>query len=194
MARRRRRAVKVLLVGVACVGKTTIGKHLAERLGCPFFDLDEEVEKFYGTSIERLQKRSKTMEEFRKKCASVLIYLTTGKCLDDFVIALPPRGLMGPYLRVVRQVDGLTVALKDKVENILSRIVSYDIDSNPIEKHLTKAEERLYLNELKADLAYFAGSYRKADLTVDLTETHGIRDAVEKVERALRAHMQSPAG
>ena len=184
--------MKILLVGVACVGKTTIGQCLAERLGYAFFDLDEEVEKFYGTSIEKLQKRWNTMEEFRKKCALVLTYLTTRKCADDFLIALPPRGLMGPYLRVVRQLDGLTVALKDKAENILSRIVFYDVDSNPIEKHLTKAEKRLYLKEIKTDLAYFGRSYRRADLTADLSETRGIQDAVAKVERALRARMQSP--
>ena len=185
--------MRILLIGVACVGKTTIGRCLAERLGYPFFDLDEEVERFHGTSIERLQKRWNTMEEFRKKCALVLAYLTTRKCGDDFVIALPPRGLMGPYLRVVRQLDGVTVvALKDRAENILSRIVFYDVDSNPIEKHLTKAEERLYLKEIKADLAYFGRSYRKADLAVDLSEPHGIEDAAATVERALRARMQSP--
>ena len=36
--------MKVLLVGVSCVGKTTIGRMLADRLGCPFLDLDEEIE------------------------------------------------------------------------------------------------------------------------------------------------------
>jgi shikimate kinase len=32
--------MKIFLVGVSCVGKTTIGKRLAERLGYDFFDLD----------------------------------------------------------------------------------------------------------------------------------------------------------
>jgi shikimate kinase len=132
------------------------------------------------------------MEEFRKKCALVLIDMTTRKCADDFVIALPPRGLMGPYLRVVRDLDVLTVVLKDKAENILSRIVFYDIDSDPIEKHLTKTEERLYLKEIKAEWAYFERSYRRADLTVDLFKTQTVQDAVEKVERALRGRMQRP--
>ena len=66
LAKGRRRAMKILLVGVACVGKTTIGERLAERLDYPFFDLDEEVEKFYGTSIERLQKRWNTWPPLRK--------------------------------------------------------------------------------------------------------------------------------
>jgi len=45
--------MKIFLLGVSCVGKTTIGKRLAERLGYAFFDLDTEIEQFYrgGTSL-----------------------------------------------------------------------------------------------------------------------------------------------
>ena len=184
--------MKILLVGVSCVGKTTIGKRLAERLDYPFFDMDAEVERFYGAPIERLQKRWASMEEFRKKSALVLIYLTTRKCGDDFVIALPPRGLMGPYLRVVRQLDGATVvALKDKAESILSRIVFYDADSKPIEKHLTKTERRSYLQEIKAELAFFARSYKKADVEVHVSGSHGVEEAADAVERALGSRMRA---
>ncbi len=42
-------------VGVSCVGTTTIGRILADRRGWPFFDLDEEIERHFGVSIERLQ-------------------------------------------------------------------------------------------------------------------------------------------
>jgi carbohydrate kinase (thermoresistant glucokinase family) len=31
----------VVVMGVSCAGKTTIGRLLAERLGCPFLDADE---------------------------------------------------------------------------------------------------------------------------------------------------------
>ena len=65
---------------------------------------------------------------------------------------------MGPYLRAVRLVDCPTVALTDKPEKILARIAFYDIDSKPIEKHLTPEERRLYLREIKADMAYFGRS------------------------------------
>lgn len=47
--------MRVSLVGVSCVGTTTIGRILADRRGWPFFDLDEEIERHFGTSIERLQ-------------------------------------------------------------------------------------------------------------------------------------------
>ena len=45
--------LRVSLVGVSCVGTTTIGRILADRRGWPFFDLDEEVERHFGLSIER---------------------------------------------------------------------------------------------------------------------------------------------
>ena len=68
---------------------------------------------------------------------------------SDCVIALPPSGLRDAFLRVVRRVPGVTVAIHDTPENILERITFYDIDSRPIEKHLTDEERRLYLKEIK---------------------------------------------
>ena len=41
----------VALVGLMGVGKTTIGKRLAEHFGLPFVDADEEIEKAAGQSI-----------------------------------------------------------------------------------------------------------------------------------------------
>jgi shikimate kinase len=58
--------LRVSLVGVSCVGTTTIGRILADRRGCPFFDLDEEVERHFGLSIERLQARFLTGYSYRK--------------------------------------------------------------------------------------------------------------------------------
>ncbi len=184
--------MKLFLAGVACVGKTTIGKLVAERLGHPFFDLDAEVERFYGTPIERLQNLCRTRDEFRKKSALVLTELTTRKGIDDFVIALPPRGLMLPYLRVVRRAGARTAVLTDRAENILSRIVFYDIDSKPIAKLLTEAEKPLYLKDIRAELAYFRPSYQKADLTVDLSSTRGIEEAAAKVVGAVLGSRAAP--
>jgi shikimate kinase len=36
--------MKILLTGISCVGKTTIGSLLAQKLSYPFFNLDAEVE------------------------------------------------------------------------------------------------------------------------------------------------------
>ena len=159
--------MRVSLVGVSCVGTTTIGRILADRRGCPFFDLDEEIERHFGLSIERLQARFLTGYSYRKDCALVLERIAAAN--PDCVIALPPSGLRDAFLRVIRRVPGVTVAVHDTPETILERITFYDIDSRPIDKHLTGEERILYLKEIKADIAYFKRSYERADLQVIIT-------------------------
>ena len=61
--------MRVFLTGVSCVGKTTIGRRVAELLGVKFFDLDHEIETFFGTSIERLQKKFRTIHSYRKEAS-----------------------------------------------------------------------------------------------------------------------------
>ena len=66
----------------------------------------------------------------------------------DCVIALPPSGLRDAFLRVLRRLSGVTVAIHDTPEHILERITFYDIDSRRIDKHLT-GEERPPLRRLR---------------------------------------------
>lgn len=42
----------VALVGLMGVGKTTIGRRLAKRLGLPFYDSDDEIEKAAGRTVK----------------------------------------------------------------------------------------------------------------------------------------------
>jgi shikimate kinase len=86
---------------VSCVGKTTIGTRLAELLGVKFFDLDTEIEAFFGISIERLQQKYNTIWGYREEAAKALVNLLHSHDSRDSVIALPPSGLMGWYLRAV---------------------------------------------------------------------------------------------
>ena len=67
--------MRIFLTGVSCVGKTTIGKKLAELLDVKFFDLDDEVEIFFNMSIERLQSKFITIRSFRDEAAKVLVHL-----------------------------------------------------------------------------------------------------------------------
>ena len=140
---------------------------LADRRGCPFFDLDEEIERHFRLSIERLQARFLTGYSYRKECAVVLERVATAN--PDCVIALPPSGLRDAFLRVVRRVAGVTVAVHDTPENILERITFHDIDSRRIDKQLTGEERILCLKDIKADISYFKRSYERADLHVTIT-------------------------
>lgn len=182
--------MRVFLTGVGCVGKTTVGRELAKLLGLAFFDLDEEVEAFFGTSIERLQNSFLTIHSFRDKAAEALVYLLARPESQQSVIALPPSGLMGGYLRVIKRSSGITVALTDKPENILRRITFYDRDSRLIKKDLTAEEKRQYLKEIKKDITYFKKTYERADLQVDIADL-GPGDAARRLRRELQAFATS---
>ncbi|MFH0957330.1 MAG: shikimate kinase [Pseudomonadota bacterium] len=63
--------MQILLTGVACVGKSSIGKKLAEDIGHVFFDLDVEIEKYYTKSISRLKAGFITEYGWRLKVVTV---------------------------------------------------------------------------------------------------------------------------
>lgn len=176
--------MRLFLTGVGCVGKTTIGKAMAALLGVRFFDLDEETERFFETSIERLQNRFLTAHSFRNEAAKALVHLLRRPESRDCVIALPPSGLMGGYLRAIKKAGGITVVVTDKPENILERIRFYDIDSRPIEKKLTPREKKRYLREIREDITYFRTSYRRSTLAVDISGLNADQ-AARKVKGAV---------
>jgi shikimate kinase len=156
-------------VGVSCVGKSTIGAELAGLLGCRFYDLDSEVETFFNLPIERLQKFLGSMDKFRAAAADVLKRIISTPENSPYVIALSPRGLMGPYWKVVRSAQATTIVIRDRPENILDRIVFFDVDSRPIPTtSLSAGDRRHYLREIKADISYFRSSYTRAAFSVDI--------------------------
>jgi len=122
--------LQVSLVGVSCVGTTTIGRILADRRGWPFFDLDEEIERHFGLSIGRLQARFLTGYSYRKECAAVLERIATAT--QDCVIALPASGLRDAFLRVVRRVPGVTVASTTRRRTSLSGSPSTTSTPGPV--------------------------------------------------------------
>jgi shikimate kinase len=184
--------VKIFLVGIGCVGKTTVGSKLATRLALPyfFFDLDDEVEKFFSTPIERLQDRLGTVQAYRQETSKALDHLLHQAGAMDAVIALPASGLMKPCWGIVKKANGIVIALEDKAENILNRITFFDKDSVPIKKVLTDEEKRLYLREIKLDITYFKPSYKKAHLTVNMAGLDADM-ATEKVEEMLDDYLQT---
>ena len=183
------RQMRIFLTGVSCVGKTTIGKKMGELLGISFFDLDKEVEDCFEISIERLQNKFLTIHSFRNEAAKALTNLLKRPESRDCVIALPPSGLMGGYLRVIKKANGIIAVITDKPENIIERIRFYDIDSRLIEKKLTLKEKNLYVREIKKDITYFRASYQRANLQVDISGLDQdqaalkVKEAVEKTAK-----------
>lgn len=163
------------------MGKTTIGKYLAERMNYKFFDLDHEVEKYFNKSIERLKSEFLTEASFRNEASLVLKNIVTNNKSHNCIVALPPSGLRDSYYKIIRKIPSITVVLRDSPENILSRITFYDIDSKPIRVRLTKSLKNRYLKQIKEDIQYFNTFYQKADLEVNIADLT-IEESVQKIE------------
>jgi len=179
--------MNIFLTGVSCVGKSTTGKILADRLNCQFYDLDSEIEKYFGESIERLMSRYLTGHSFRYEIGVVVLkdILFNRNCSNS-VIALPPSGLMDAYLGTIKKVECIVVAITDTPDNILKRITFYDVDSKPVDKHLTDKEKSYYLKDIKKDITYFGKTYKRAHLLVDIAGL-SIEDSVTRIQDAIQS-------
>ena len=157
------------IIGISCVGKTTIGKMLAERIDYSFFDLDDEIQNYYKKPIERIQDECLTMDGYREK-ASVVLDKIFAKNVDS-VIAGTPSGLKFSYLQVYQRYkhkDLFSICLNDSFENVLDRLTFYDKDSNPITERLDESKRKRYLKEIRADYNYFKDSYKRADFQINI--------------------------
>ncbi len=164
----------IYLVGISCVGKTTIGKMLAEKIGFPFFDLDIEIQNYYNKSIERIQDECISMNAYREK-ASIVLDNLFAKNIDS-VISGTPSGLKYSYLQVYKKhkadKDLYSILINDLHENVLERLTFYDNNSNPITVELNDSIKKKYLKMIKADYQYFKESYNRADLKIDINNTN----------------------
>lgn len=179
--------MRIFLVGVSCVGKTTIGLNLAKQLECNFFDFDEEVEKFFGMPITHLQERFENMESFREEASKALLHVLACEESINSVIALPPSGLMNFYWKVIINSAGTIIVLKDEAFNILKRTVFFDKDSNLITRVLSKKEQKYYLSEIKKDIIYYNHSYERANISVSI-EGLNVKHAAIKIQEQLQVY------
>ena len=178
------RGKKILITGVSCTGKSTIGRRLAEILDYAFYDLDLELERHFRMPISRLKAQAITGSSFRQKASRVPGRILLENRDRKLIVALPASGLRDWYWKVIKKHGGIVIALSDFAENILQRIVFYDDDSNRIEKELDERERALYLREIRKDIAYFRRFHGKANFHVEISGA-GVAESTEKVKAAL---------
>jgi shikimate kinase len=152
---------KIVLVGVAGVGKTTIGKLAAEKLGVLFLDVDVGFEEKEGSNIETLLERYGDTE-FDKQ---LLAYFVEQINLDNATIfAAPARILNRKKFWDVVKLNGVSIHLQGELMDIFMR---QDIWVNG--RKLTK-EEKLEKQKWKLEFNdYYKWRLKhcqKADYTV----------------------------
>lgn len=147
--------MRIYLTGFMGSGKTTVGRLLAERLGVPFLDLDQEIEQRAGMRVRDIFERSGEAE-FRRMEAEAL---RATAAYPDVVVAT--GGGTTTFEGNARLIagHGLSVWLNPAFQTIVARIGG-----------LGKLDRPLFKDEVQALALYRERlpAYRRADLTMDV--------------------------
>jgi shikimate kinase len=149
----------VVLVGMMGVGKSSIGRRLAARLGVPFVDADTEIEKAAGMSIPDIFARHGEAD-FRSGEARVIARLLEG---GPQVLATGGGAVMNADTREAIKAKGVSIWLNAELDVLMRRINKRKND-RPM---LQTADPAARLRELLVEREPF---YALADLTVQSQE------------------------
>src|SRR5271169_2844127 len=108
----------IVLIGMMGVGKSSIGRRLAARLGVPFVDADTEIEKAAGMSIPDIFARHGEAD-FRSGEARVIARLLDS---GPQVLASGGGAVMNPDTRAAIKAKGVSIWLKADLDVLLRRI------------------------------------------------------------------------
>jgi shikimate kinase len=171
-AARRRLERTIALVGMMGVGKSTVGRKLAEGLAADFVDSDEEIEKAAGLTIKEIFDLHGEAE-FRRGERRVIERLLNG---PPIVLATGGGAYMDAATRALLKEKATTVWLRADLDLIWKRVNRRD--TRPL---LKRDNPRQVLADLLAARAPF---YAEADLTVESGEGPA-SDAVKIICEAL---------
>jgi shikimate kinase len=108
----------LFLVGMPGSGKSTVGRHLARRLGLPFFDSDHLIEQRIGCSIRDYFAREGE-EAFRAVEEQVIAELAAR---DAGVVATGGGAVLRAANRSAMRATGKVVYLRSSPEEIQRRL------------------------------------------------------------------------
>ena len=111
----------ITLTGFMGSGKTTVGKVLADFLGCPFFDLDDLVVKKAGKSIPDVFAQDGE-PAFRQLEARVLRQMVDKYAENTVVLALGGGAVLAPASAALLQEKTVCIYLRATLETLLARL------------------------------------------------------------------------
>jgi shikimate kinase len=170
----------VALVGPMGAGKSAIGRRLAQHLGLPFVDADDEIERAAGCTISEFFERFGETE-FRAGERRVISRLLEG---PTHVLSTGGGAYIDPETRALMREKALTVWLRAELEVLYDRVKKRS--HRPL---LRQGDPREVLRRLM-DQRY--PIYAEADLVVDSTAQPADR-TTEQVIEALRRHLTPQA-
>lgn len=141
-------------------GKTHWGRYLSQKLGIPFFDLDEQVVEHAGKPIPEIFA-TEGEELFRLQEKDVLHLITESH--ESFVMAC--GGGSPCYFNNIEymQQSGTTVWINTAPEILFQRLVK-EKEKRPLIKELSDEQLRSFIGKKYADRRIY---YEQADIIID---------------------------
>jgi shikimate kinase len=122
MARRADAKRCVVLIGFMGAGKTTVGRALAKRLRCDFFDLDDVIEQREQKSVAEIFSASGEPAFRSMESAALSALLQDHASSGDLVIALGGGAFVQKQNRAALEAAGaITVLLEAPLEELRRR-------------------------------------------------------------------------
>jgi len=180
----------VTLIGMKHCGKSTLGKALAARWGCPFYDVDPMIEERHAckTGQRRTVReiyRQEGEQRFQELETQVVcdLYLRLSDATGNAVIAVGGRTALNTRVDELLSALGLIVYLEVSPEEMFARVRRGGLPPFVDEKDPMGHFTRLYAER--------APQYRRlANLTVNL-DGLGPEAAVEKLLGAIKNFRKS---
>jgi shikimate kinase len=167
----------VALVGLMGAGKSAIGKRLAIRLGLPFVDADDEIERAAGCSIAEFFERFGETE-FRAGERRVISRLLAG---PPHVLSTGGGAYMDAETRGLMRKHAITVWLRADLDVLYDRVRKRS--HRPL---LRQGDPKDILARL---ISQRYPVYAEADIVVEST-AQPAEATTEQVIEALRRHLQ----
>jgi shikimate kinase len=168
--------MKIYLIGFMGSGKTHWGRLLSQKLGIPFFDLDEQVVSHAEKSISEIFAEEGE-EHFRMLEKEVMHMITESH--DSFVMAC--GGGSPCFFNNIDYMNqsGTTVWINTPSEILFKRLVK-EKENRPLIKELTDEQLKNFIHRKFADRKIY---YEQADIAVDEEPVH-LESLIEKIFHA----------
>ena len=144
----------LVLTGMMGVGKTTVGKSLAEKLSYNFIDIDRLIETREGSSINMIFKR-KSEAYFRR--LETLISLEELK-KDNIVVSLGGGAFLDKSIRRAVRDSSISFWLDAEINELVKRLNNSKKRPLLTKKNLKETVNKIYLERKK--------TYSEADFRI----------------------------
>jgi shikimate kinase len=168
--------MKIFFIGFMGTGKTYSGQQLSQKLSIPFFDLDEEIVKHEGKSINEIF--AKEGEEYFRLLEKDVLHIIT-EYNENFIMAC--GGGTPCYYNNIDYMnkEGISVWLNTSVDTLYHRL-THEKDKRPLIKDLSDDQLRGYIAKKFSDRKIY---YEQASIIID-EEPAPLDKLIEKIFHA----------